>query len=365
MGSWHGTCGLTQLPIENGDKIVLFPIKKVKGRDREASGYCYQNQLYAPISLPLHGEYDDYGGIKNITRNGDLVFDHLMPFLFNANYNEILDAELSRNRLNENPSGIEELINNYIGRNVFKDVGFMMVLENVYTNVLLKSFQENHYTDMQQSMNQFITDIDFAHFEPAKAKKRIEELVVLLDNKTMSDQELNEYQLLKCVVSNFLNMSDFPQYDFLQTFSFYRGYYRVFSKFALQMAKTKDHDLKQNLLDFLMFEYVLESTRKSWLPQSGKGSSEAENSYYKIIANTTLATIDKRRLYLLHECDAHYWIEELQQLPTLSTDLILGELKVIDEYSKVWVDSNFYVRIQMESHDWDIGYEYQAEFESL
>ncbi len=50
MGCWNETCALTNLPIHEGDKVVLVPV--------------YDHQM---TGLPIRGEYNDYGMIENIT----------------------------------------------------------------------------------------------------------------------------------------------------------------------------------------------------------------------------------------------------------------------------------------------------------
>lgn len=60
MGCWNNTCGLTNLPINAGDEVYVFPIQ-----ERDLSGYrshCYSTALYRPSIIPFVAEYNDYGG---------------------------------------------------------------------------------------------------------------------------------------------------------------------------------------------------------------------------------------------------------------------------------------------------------------
>lgn len=67
MGCWNATCGITNLPICVGDEIVTFLLASA---DYDYSvEFCYSTDEYAPISLPFHGKYNDYG-------DNDLDFDH-------------------------------------------------------------------------------------------------------------------------------------------------------------------------------------------------------------------------------------------------------------------------------------------------
>ena len=63
MGSWNETCGLSNLPITYKTPCLLFLLVK-REEDRNAGGFPYPSGSWRPISLPLHGTYDDYGTLK-------------------------------------------------------------------------------------------------------------------------------------------------------------------------------------------------------------------------------------------------------------------------------------------------------------
>jgi hypothetical protein len=70
MGSWSVYCGLSNLTIVSGQKCVFLPLKKNKAH-RDYSPYV-------PATLPIFGEYDDYGGIEDIVKdkNTELIEQH-------------------------------------------------------------------------------------------------------------------------------------------------------------------------------------------------------------------------------------------------------------------------------------------------
>ena len=69
MGSWNATCGVTQLPIKEGDRVVLVPLV-VKNHDflsrspLSGSGSVDNDLIAQPFTLPLLGAYNGYGGIS-------------------------------------------------------------------------------------------------------------------------------------------------------------------------------------------------------------------------------------------------------------------------------------------------------------
>ena len=63
MGCWNVTCGISNLPICDGEKVYAFI---VKGRSKYNNSFCEQTDYGVPISLPLEGTYNEYGSIENI-----------------------------------------------------------------------------------------------------------------------------------------------------------------------------------------------------------------------------------------------------------------------------------------------------------
>ena len=89
MGSWYGTCGITQMPLIS-DEIVMIPLKqrayKVGGAD-----VCYSNEVWAPFGAPIFGKYDDYGQIAEHDGQGSV-------HLFNVNliYDKVISIPSER-----------------------------------------------------------------------------------------------------------------------------------------------------------------------------------------------------------------------------------------------------------------------------
>jgi hypothetical protein len=70
MGSWSVYCSISNIAIRSGQKCVLLPLKKSQ---------IYSEHLpYIPATLPIFGEYDDYGGLEKIVKdkNTELISNH-------------------------------------------------------------------------------------------------------------------------------------------------------------------------------------------------------------------------------------------------------------------------------------------------
>ena len=92
MGCWNATCGLTQLPILHGEKVLLYILKPTDHREQ---GRCYPDELFKPYFLPIKGQYNDYGGIEKVEKN--IVSKLLLAAInMNLNDNDIVTREDKR-----------------------------------------------------------------------------------------------------------------------------------------------------------------------------------------------------------------------------------------------------------------------------
>lgn len=63
MGSWNETCAITRLPIHSGEEVVC--LTTVQGPEYQNKGTFKTSLLFG---LPLHGRYDDYGGVEELAQ---------------------------------------------------------------------------------------------------------------------------------------------------------------------------------------------------------------------------------------------------------------------------------------------------------
>jgi hypothetical protein len=119
MGSWSVYCGISNISITAGHDCVLLPLKKG----------TYSTYLpYLPATLPIFGEYDDYGRIENIKEdaNTKLIEEH-----FGISIDEfaqmLIDGPNSNNR--EEAEEITQKMQNY---EEVKEWTYMWIDRKVY-----------------------------------------------------------------------------------------------------------------------------------------------------------------------------------------------------------------------------------------
>jgi len=81
MGFWNGTCNLTNLPIRLDDPVYGMITLLNPYFDRSAQGLFseypfHSTDYFIPISAPIKGKYDGYGGIKDIENPSSLYYLH-------------------------------------------------------------------------------------------------------------------------------------------------------------------------------------------------------------------------------------------------------------------------------------------------
>lgn len=116
MGSWSVYCGISNISITAGDKCVLLPLKK--NRNGEYLPYL-------PFTLPIFGEYDDYGGLENIEEdaNTKLIEEHFgVPI---HDFAQFFTRGCIRDDEDDFPVQLKEV-------EELKDVTFMFINRDVY-----------------------------------------------------------------------------------------------------------------------------------------------------------------------------------------------------------------------------------------
>jgi hypothetical protein len=95
MGSWNGTCAVSNLHITAGQDVAVFMLL----RNNTEKTFCYGNALYDVCPVPFYGKYNDYGAVEDCHGFGlNIVVDALKAQLyeFGQGANEYHDCEVKR-----------------------------------------------------------------------------------------------------------------------------------------------------------------------------------------------------------------------------------------------------------------------------
>lgn len=280
MGCWNGTCFLTNLPILHGDPIVLIPITKLKSAYKEGhAGFCYVDDLYTPASLPIFGEYDDYGGIENMEKypenHLDIVLEQLKRMISIAKLKYVKrDGSTEDVIFSDLPSLLDRIERDRIER-----LGFVMIHRSVYDHIAADGEPEEYVFD---------SDGKYAGTESMRTRipKNFEKLVT-------------EYKALD--ESNFERELLFATSDFSRYFAHNVGEWAFRDIVKFYIAAGEPESFKDLMTNFIIFRMMLQRGRRAWLPNTGKGSQDDSTNVQVLIAEETIKLANKIN---------HRWDEE-------------------------------------------------------
>jgi len=260
MGSWNGTCAISQLPIVAGDPVVAIITKHVPWEENWGGGFSYAHGVWAPVMLPIEGVYNDYGGIEDIKKNwqSELLFKHLTE----ASKNLVADTEKF------GLGTLEEMINDGIERNRFVvkntpldarflaevPYGFIMMHKQVYDNAvtLTKNYKEfkTSETPLEDAKEHLVTLVrSWQEFQFSQEKPGY--LPIHADGcglvRSSTDWESDG------LLESYLNEPD-------------------------PMTASQYNEV---LIDFFCFRWFMSLTRRDYNPQPGAGSQDENWGLHK------------------------------------------------------------------------------------
>ena len=277
MGSWNGTCGISQLPIHSDNDVMVYFIVQNKYKQGGAD-YCYSTGYWNPIGFPFAAKYNDYGSFEVVGKsspylnwNIKYIKDNLVEVPLGSNkYHDIaiskdkLDLDLIR-------SGIHE------GRlSIYQDTLYDFDDKFGYKQKMVS------YPVGQFMIHKHIWDI-FSKFNgEAWCKKRFEKsFKSLRDANTANIKKSQIDPKIWGIGSQISNLfgSEFTM-SHLGVQQFYEN------KMILDVY---DYDL---LYQILCIDGSMSQLRKGYVPQTGSGSqSEGYREFKKL--NKAIAEIIK------------------------------------------------------------------------
>lgn len=260
MGSFHGTCGLSQTPIKGGEKAVLFFLKYQGYSQPGGGGFCYSTDQYAPIAPSIRGVYNDYGSLENIDQN---TTSQLVLEFFQSHWGNIFslnEKELERcKHFNDPiyPSNLEELCN-LVAKGCLNDISFMMVQEELFDSVVLEMGNRRCISTAHNTREKTL----MRALEALEKYREMDKLTAQGETGALF-AEMNKLTL---------------------THSLFGNEFEDEAKFFVEALLTQEDDkLLTSMLDFVMFKGVMSLTRKLFIPQAGSGDSSNELYFHKMI----------------------------------------------------------------------------------
>lgn len=300
MGCWNQTCGLTQIHIKHGEKVIVVPLASAA-----QDNLCYTTPFWAPFLVPFYSEYNDYGGGECSSGMGlELVIDYLKEKAVEIEQgpNEYHDCAVVRETFDEDKfwDAIHEQRLRVQGwRKETSQVGFTMIKQSVFDhlaeNFKLDSYDYETRKEDHYNFNQLLADVP-ALVDVMVNGPRDE---TLLEGLNEEDRERYEdilffYEPVERAARSIKSTNRAARWlAYSSSHLRYGGWTgNIVDTKAIQFMKGKDAESLTTLLtDHLKMQFidvVLMSTRKFWSPQAGAGSqNDGIEAYRELMAAMT------------------------------------------------------------------------------
>lgn len=252
MGGWNGTCGLSQLPIYEGQPVMGFLVKESNLKRLMGGGDCYARDLFAPMTPAIKGCYTGDGEVKQI-ENEALILPFIQSFF-----------EQGRLKFDET-SGEEFPMD-------FRELSLEQWLHLVEREAIYAE-ERNFITKEVERLNVGMMMVIPSVFETLAQTPQMTEEMVIFKEEIRSQQEM---------------VKEFQGFTHLHVFdtTFHRAAYHLKSYWQFYL-KTEDETLYQALLQTEALEWMLQQLRKFWMPQSGVGSQDDHTLFKPLLEGMT------------------------------------------------------------------------------
>lgn len=294
MGCWCETCGITQLPINAGDKVRLFVIAMEKhyafsDGGEGGGGTCYSNDRWSPIGPPIQGEYDDYGSIDPIIMDDSakMIEDTLQASWIPPESKGEWEKIPEKFELSDYLNFIERDRAKIKGRYEEQHLGLMFVLEDVYQAMInFDPIESHHNYESRGYIYMPFSEGIKLEFE----KWYLNQLKLMKEYNTYKDTiEAKSVELLA-------EMSDFRLFNSLKENGLrpFKKVLRNLAKRGLAWEDVEVQNVATEVINMQKFDIAMSRARKQWMPQSGKGGQQNESDIYQAICDATQKIIDDR-----------------------------------------------------------------------
>jgi hypothetical protein len=253
---------ISNLPIMHREEIKLVilhsphsKVVNILGSD----GYCNSNELLTPSFYPINGEYNDYGTIENIRK--DWSNDFLDEFL-KKNYPKIsVEGKIVEVNVDNFIRGIERgSLILYRKDDVVVDdpYSFVMIRKDIWDGIVeTQMYKKIYWNDRRVSISD---------------EYRIDAITYL---------ERNVEKVLN-VPKELDDLGIMLKYSLGDMFYSYETHLNVkcgYPTFLFHNILTNEN-LKRDYIELIIIQNFLDSTRKGWMIQPGKGAQNSDVELY-------------------------------------------------------------------------------------
>lgn len=311
MGCWNQTCGLTQIHIRAGEKVMVFPLV-----ESHRDSMCYSTPFWTPFPIPFASEYNDYGGGENSSGIGlDMIIECLQKKLVEIEQgeNQYHDIAVKREGFNEDLfwEAIHEMRLKIDTHGKQKEVGFVMFKQSI-VDYLIEHEEFSHYEGYDK------TGSKYTHYKFADVLTSLDTVLDKLfavDEDDLDDvpeemraklkQIMRRYRMVEGAAND---VYEADNHNWAAEWLRYgQGSHLGYSGFSSSILEDKlgeyidanDREGGRELLTQYLTMHFIDSfmmgTRKFWSPQAGAGSQNDSPDGYRLLAAAMTKVLDDEK----------------------------------------------------------------------
>lgn len=317
MGCWNQTCGITQLHITAGEKVMVFPLVQ-----SPQDNLCYTTPHWTPFAIPFTSHYNDYGAGEDSSGPG---LNAILKFL----KENLVEVEQGKNRFHDIPVKREDFDEEKFWEAIHEQrlsvkthygdqyqVGMVMIKHSIVEYILEHQVYSHYEGYDRESGTSKYTKYKFADVlasaEPILDKLFDHEDLDLEDlDEEQAQRAIKQYRALKRYraleqAATAVSESDERNWaaNWLRHGCPSHLRYSAFSSLAIDDAllhcvDTLDRDTAREILALFLTtvaidEFLME-TRKFWSPQAGAGSQNSSHSGYRLLMSAMSKALDDEK----------------------------------------------------------------------
>lgn len=307
MGSWYKTCGLSNLPILDGEQVYVFPIVQ----NLDITERCYSTAFWSPVMIPFLSEYNDYGVGTNSHQNIEYTLKGIREYMIEMEQgeNKYHDIEVKKDKLDEELffESVREgrLFVDYSGKQM---VDFVMIktsiVDHICKNLVLDKYVGGGKGNHGDNNNYLRYNWDDVVVDST-------EVLTILISLLGENSEYSELMILDGVPKTIMlqyalrhigRIFDYAHPNkaaaYLRRIDDYRmsRLVRPIDEVALLIFDGKldeAHALLVDILRGMFIDSFMERTRRNWMPMGHDGDQSRSYDDYLMLCSAISAIIDK------------------------------------------------------------------------
>lgn len=269
MGSYNVCCSISGISIDEGVKVAYIPLEVSRFPNKIGDGnniLIYKHCFYTPVTLPVFGIYDSYGGVEDIERDYNV---------------EIIERYFKRK--------IEDIVS--LGK-MKKPISSGMFIHREVYDFLLTNLVDEWGKNKNKIENNFGDNLEKLF------KKHCQNLINSVRDKKQHIKTWHSFTQTKETEKSLSYVKKRKYWDWVCTESSifqFKEYKKFNAIYQPQMLKGK---MEKELIDFVLFEMAMYSINSFYFPaMNGEqcGNKYASRNLYRKCAQIMDRDIKERK----------------------------------------------------------------------